>query len=156
MKMTRGLCVLLPLSLYALSTAAQNRTAAGTWDGTIATPGVELRVIVSLQQNEDRTWSGTVDIPMQGAKALSLTNITVEGASVSFSITGVPGNPTFKGTLAEDRGTITGDFTQGPAKFPFKLTRSQSRYEQGVRRSQRKSYPYGEREVREWIGIHTR
>ena len=33
MKMTRGLCVLLALSLYALSTAAQNRTAAGTWDG---------------------------------------------------------------------------------------------------------------------------
>jgi len=126
MKMTRGLCVLLALSLYALSTAAQNRTAAGTWDGTIATPGVELRVIVSLQQKEDRTWSGTVDIPMQGAKALSLTNITVEGASVSFSITGVPGNPTFKGTLAEDGGTITGDFTQGPAKFPFKLTRSQT------------------------------
>ena len=124
MKMTRGLCVLLPLSLYALSTAAQNRTAAGTWDGTIATPGVELRVIVSLQQKEDRSWFGTVDIPMQGAKALPLTNITVEGASVSFSITGVPGNPTFKGTLAEDGGTIAGDFSQGPAKFPFKLTRS--------------------------------
>src|SRR5215831_12318960 len=125
--MTRGLCVLLALSLYALSTAAQNRTAVGTWDGTIATPGVELRVIVSLQQKEDRSWSGTVDIPMQGAKALPLTNITtVEGASVSFSITGVPGNPTFKGTLAEDGGTITGDFTQGPAKFPFKLTRSQT------------------------------
>ena len=44
MKMTRGLCVLLALSLYALSTAAQSRTAAGTWDGTIATPGVELRL----------------------------------------------------------------------------------------------------------------
>jgi len=68
MKMTRGLCVLLAVSLYTLSTAAQNRNAAGTWDGTIATPGAELRVIVSLQQKEDRSWSGTVDIPMQGAK----------------------------------------------------------------------------------------
>src|SRR5262245_25306858 len=124
MNMTRVLCVLLALSLYALSTAAQNRSAAGTWDGSIATPGVELRVIVSLQQKEDRSWSGTVDIPMQGAKALPLTNIIVEGASVSFSIIGVPGDPTFKGKLAEYGGTISGYFSQGPAKFPFKLTRN--------------------------------
>ena len=126
MKMTRGLCVLLAISLYALSTAAQNQTASGTWDGTIATPGAELRVIVSLQQKEDHSWAGTIYIPMQGAKALPLTNIAVDGASVSFSITGVPGNPTFKGTLAEDGGTIAGDFSQGPAKFPFKLTRGQT------------------------------
>jgi pimeloyl-ACP methyl ester carboxylesterase len=149
MKMTRSLCVLLALLLYALSAAAQNRTAAGAWDGTIATPGLELRVIVNLQQKDDRSWAGTIDIPMQGAKALPLTNITVEGASISFSITGIPGDPTFKGTLADDGSTIAGDFTQGPAKFPFKLTRNQTGQAPKLNRPQepQKPYPYDEREV---------
>ena len=120
----RRFFILLAVAACALSAVAQNRTAAGAWNGSISTPGVELSVIVNLQQKEDHSWTGTIDIPMQGAKGLALTDIAVEGKSVSFSITGVPGNPTFKGMLADDGRTIAGDFSQGPAKFPFKLTRS--------------------------------
>ena len=35
----------------------------------------------------------------------------------------VPGTPTFKGTLAADGATISGDFSQGGGSIPFKLTR---------------------------------
>jgi hypothetical protein len=115
--------ILLSVLTYALSAVAQNQTAAGTWNGGISTPGVEISVVVNLQQKEDRSWTGTIDIPMQGAQGLPLVNITVEGRSISFSINGVPGNPTFKGMLADDGSTIGGDLTQGPATFPFKLTR---------------------------------
>ena len=116
--------ILLVVSASALSAVAQSQTAAGTWNGGISTPGVELSVSVNLQPKEDHSWTGTIDIPMQGAKGPVLTNITVEGTSISFSINGVPGNPTFKGILADDGRTIAGDFSQGPAKFPFKLTRN--------------------------------
>ena len=116
--------IVLAISTCAVSALAQNQTAAGAWTGGISTPGVELSVIVNLQQKEDHSWTGTIDIPMQGAKGLALTDITVEGPSISFSINGVPGNPTVKGTLADDGRTIAGDFSQGPAKFPFKLTRN--------------------------------
>ena len=111
-----------------LSNAAvgQGRTAAGLWDGSVNTPGVPLQVVVSLQQKDDRSWSGTIDIPMQGAKGLPLGNIAVDGASVAFSIMGVPGNPTFTGKLSDDGNAISGDFTQGPGRFPFKLGRGQA------------------------------
>lgn len=142
--------LLLIVLAGALSAAAQGRTAAGLWNGAISTPGVELRVIVNLQQKDDRSWTGTIDIPMQNAKGVPLANIMVEGASVSFTITGGPGNPVFNGMFSEDGNTISGDFAQGPAKFPFKLARSQTGQLARPNRPQEppKPYPYEEREVR--------
>src|SRR5262245_1260045 len=148
MSVTR-LGVLFVVALWTLSAAAQDRKAAGVWDGAISTPGVELRVIVSLQQKDDRNWAGAIDIPMQGAKGLPLSNITIDGASVSFSISGVPGNPTFTGKISEDGNTISGDFTQGFGTFPFKLTRNRTGQVTIPQRPQEpwKPYPYEERDV---------
>ena len=120
----RRFFILLAVLACALSAVAQNQTAAGAWTGGISTPAGELSVIVNLQQREDHSWTGTIDIPTQGAKGVALTNLTVDGTSISFSITGAPGNPTFTGTLANDGRTITGNFTQGPVELPFKLTRN--------------------------------
>ena len=55
---------------------------------------------------------------------MPLANITVDGPAIRFSIAGVPGGPTFAGTLSEDGATIQGDFTQGPAKLTFSLKRN--------------------------------
>src|SRR5262245_41569228 len=60
----RRFFILLAVAACALSAVAQNRTAAGAWNGGISTPGVELSVIVNLQQKEDHSWTGTIDIPM--------------------------------------------------------------------------------------------
>jgi pimeloyl-ACP methyl ester carboxylesterase len=144
----KQLCVILAILTVALPARAQNRGAAGTWGGSIAMPGEEVGVLVTLQQKEDRSWTGTIDIPMQGAKGLALMNITVEGAVLSFSMTSVSGN-TFKGTLADDGGTIAGDLIQGLVKFPFKLVRNQTVQATKPNRPQepQKPYPYEEREV---------
>ena len=68
---------------------------------------------------------GTIDIPAQGAKGLPLSEIHVaeegEGMRVTFSIRGVPGNPTFDGTLQD--GVINGTFSQGGVTFGFRLSR---------------------------------
>ena len=68
---------------------------------------------------------GTIDIPAQGAKGLPLSEIHVaeadEGMRVKFSIRGVPGNPTFDGTLQD--GVINGTFSQGGVTFGFRLSR---------------------------------
>jgi hypothetical protein len=37
---------------------------------------------------------------------------------------GAPGEPTFTGSLSADGKSMSGDFTQGPATFPFKLSRT--------------------------------
>lgn len=96
----------------------------GHWEGHIEIPGQSLAVKVDLTIN-DSDWSGTIDIPTQGAKDLPLSDIHIEenGADVSvkFSIRGVPGNPTFDGKLHD--GVISGKFSQGGTQFSFRLSR---------------------------------
>jgi hypothetical protein len=87
--------------LICTASAATQNTTAGVWDGTISLPGTELVDSVNLQE-KDGAWSGTIDIPMASAKGLPLSNISIDGTSISFSIDGVPGNPTFKGKLSEE------------------------------------------------------
>ena len=95
--------------------------AAGTWRGAIEIPQQgQLAVVVELRREGDG-WSGTIDIPQQGAKDAPLDRIAVDGAAVRFSIPGVPGDPTFDGTL--DGDTIAGTFRQGGAALAFSLAR---------------------------------
>ena len=102
---------------------AEDRVA-GHWEGHIEIPGQPLAVKVDLAV-DDSNWSGTIDIPVQGAKGLPLSEIHVEendeDVRVKFSIRGVPGNPTFDGKLQD--GVISGTFSQGVATFDFRLSR---------------------------------
>ncbi len=100
---------------------AQPPSPAGRWEGAINLPGSELKIELTLTHNGK--WSGTIDIPAQGARNLALANVTVAGSAVSFELPGVPGAPTFEGTLAPDGASIAGDFTQGGQTIPFKLQR---------------------------------
>ncbi|MCU0224601.1 MAG: serine hydrolase [Acidobacteria bacterium] len=111
------------LLLAAGSAAAEAPGAAGHWEGAIQIPGQELGVIVDLAPDQDGAWTGEIDIPLQGAKDLALADVTVQGNEVGFSIAGIPGTPTFQGTLSADGQSIAGQFVQAGANFPFKLVR---------------------------------
>lgn len=94
---------------------------AGRWEGAIRLPGSELRI--ELELTHDGAWTGTIDIPAQGARNLALGTVTVEGSGVTFTLPGVPGTPTFKGTIAPGGDAITGTFTQAGQSFPFEVRR---------------------------------
>jgi CubicO group peptidase (beta-lactamase class C family) len=102
---------------------AQPVSPAGTWEGSVSVPGSELKIAVTLRQVRGAAWSGTIDIPAQGARDMPLGNVTVAGSDVSFALPAVPGSPTFKGTLSADGGSITGTFAQAGQTAPFKLQR---------------------------------
>lgn len=109
---------------WTLSTLAEDQqTIGGHWEGAIEIQGMELGIIVDFSKDEKRTWVGEVDIPMQGAQDLSLTNIDVEGSKISFDLPSAPGSASFKGSLSEDGNTLSGDFTQFGQIYPFKLQR---------------------------------
>lgn len=91
----------------------------GSWQGAINLPQGPLQVTVDLTE-ANGAWTGTIDIPAQQAQDLALEPVTVNGSEVTFAIKGVPGNPTFKGTVAGTK--MTGDFKQG-APTPFRLAR---------------------------------
>ncbi len=117
---------------------------AGHWEGEIALPGNPLRVLLDFSRDEEleqgteqgtedgpdegsaggpemQGWQGTIDIPAQAAFELPLVNVSVDGERARFTISGVPGTPTFDGVYRD--GQLVGDFTQGAARLPFRLGR---------------------------------
>jgi len=135
---------LLSLALSALAFAQPAPSPlAGHWEGAIQIPGHDLLVKIDLTPAAG-DWKGAIDIPEQGAKALPLEKIAVEGDHVRFAIAGVPGSPTFDGKL--ENGKIGGTFTQGQASLPFHLGREAV---QAARRPQDPvpPFPYTEEEV---------
>jgi CubicO group peptidase (beta-lactamase class C family) len=102
------------------------KTIEGHWEGSIDIPGMTLEINIDFKAKEDGSWEGDISIPVQKAKDLPLTDISVAGKDVSFAISGVPGDPAFKGTLSDDGTKITGDFTQSEQTFPFTLSREAS------------------------------
>jgi len=104
----------------------QSSSLAGHWQGAIDIPGTKLEVNLDFSLKPDGSWAGDISIPAQKAKDLPLSNISLTGKEVSFAIAGVPGNPTFKGTISDDWLKITGDFTQSGQTFAFILKREAS------------------------------
>jgi hypothetical protein len=95
----------------------------GHWSGSIDVPQGALGVEIDLDQASGG-WIGSISIPAQSVSGLPLDRITVNGGKFEFHMKGAPGDPTFKGTVAADGKTISGDFSQGPGAVPFKLTRT--------------------------------
>ena len=100
MSLCRVLLMLAPLAVAAQAPTPQVPTpqASGLWEGAINLPSGVLEVAVSLDRSSSGSWAGTIDIPAQGAKAMPLANITVDGPAIRFSIAGVPGGPTLPGS----------------------------------------------------------
>jgi len=119
--------LLLPLAWATTPVVAQEGPGfAGHWVGAIHVPNGDLGINVDLSMNEEGVWSGDISIPAQGAEDFALSDVVVEGSTVSFRMAGVAGDPTFSGTLSEDGTTISGPFTQGGAELTFTLTREGS------------------------------
>ena len=106
-----------------LSSAQTQKNAAGHWEGAIEVRGTTLNFIADLSQKEGGAWAGIIAIPAQNIKNFSLSRVTVEGRVVSFGMTGIPGDPIFKGKLSEDGNMISGDLSQAGQTFPFTMER---------------------------------
>jgi pimeloyl-ACP methyl ester carboxylesterase len=107
----------------ARTSAQAPATAAGQWAGQISLPPGPLAIAVVLNVDPSGAWSGTIDIPAQGAKGLKLSNIVVDNRAVAFTIAGLPGDPRFAGALSDDGQAIAGTFSQGGATLSFDLKR---------------------------------
>jgi hypothetical protein len=105
---------------------------AGQWQGKITLPGAGLEILVTLTQ-QDGAWSGTIDVPAQGAADIPLHDITIAGDAVTFEMLSGPQLATFDGQVQPD-GSISGAFSQSGFVGTFEL-------------APRPSVPYVEEEV---------
>ncbi|MBD3369979.1 alpha/beta fold hydrolase [Candidatus Fermentibacteria bacterium] len=93
---------------------------SGQWRGEILIAGVRLGISVGFEGSGE-TLSGTIDIPMQGAFGLNLSNLFVRSDSVGFDLPSGLGTASFRGTVSGD--SIWGTFEQGMERGTFTLAR---------------------------------
>lgn len=115
--------VLALLGVFSAVTSGQEFAAEGWWSGAISTPAGSLTIAIRLQRGDAGVWSGVIDIPQQGAKAVPLGDVAVADRSVAFRIMGAPGNPAIRLTASVDGQRLAGSLTQGGATLPVSLTR---------------------------------
>jgi putative CocE/NonD family hydrolase len=106
-------CFGVPLAL-----AQQPSDFAGCWEGHLDKLGLFVRLELSLGE---AGLAGTIDIPDQQAEDLPLEVVSQQGAAIELRIQGVPGKPTFTGTLDPEARRLAGEFTQSGARFGFVL-----------------------------------
>lgn len=113
------------LTVFLLSVPTLADTGIdGHWEGEIKTPGTPLEIDVDFATSDDGTLSADITIPAQGASDLALTDVVYDGGTVRFKIPGIPGEPSFEGTLSDDGGRIEGTFLQGGVELSFELVRA--------------------------------
>jgi len=119
--------LMMAMSAFSLPAATEIK---GHWKGAIELPNGKMDILLSFTQSGG-SWEGSISIPAQNARNLPLENIQILDKTWTWAIQGIPGNPSFKGSLAPDGSSINGDFTQGGATFPFSLNRSADPVESG-------------------------
>ncbi|HKQ06525.1 MAG TPA: serine hydrolase [Blastocatellia bacterium] len=128
--LTHKLCLLmLAIGVAAAplrAAGAQDAKFIGHWEGAIQVPGTPLAMSVDFAAKAGGGLSATISIPAQNAKDIPLSDVSQTNTDIAFKISGVPGDPSFKGTLSADGAKINGTFTQGGANIPFVLERKAS------------------------------
>lgn len=115
----------------AFSSVKAQNSLSGYWDGFISISGTNLKIIVHIEDNA-KGFSGTLDIPQQGAKGLNLYSISQKVDSVFFRFSAGPNEGIFNGTFESD-AKISGTYYQGPASFSFSMERSESKEKENIK-----------------------
>ena len=118
------LCFLLMVLDGSLHAQQATPRAQGRWEGAIEIPDHALGVIVELARSPAGVWAGKINIPVQGLSDFLLSNVNVDEGKAAFTMEGLPGAPRFNGKLSKDGRQLFGTFSQGVARFPFKLERT--------------------------------
>ncbi len=96
--------------------------AQGSWKGLLVAGPQRLELIYHLTRGEDGTWTGTMDVPAQGATGIPLTTVEVSDTGVVLTFP-VPGGGRYEGVRSEEGDSISGTFTQAGQSFPLRLGR---------------------------------
>lgn len=124
MKRTYLALILISLLISPCLLHAQDDVdITGRWEGSIDLIDMDLDIIIDFEMDADGEYKGEIDIPQQGAEDLPVTNVRVEGRTVTSDLPGVPGDAKFAGVISENGDTLSGEFTQGGQVFEYILIR---------------------------------
>ncbi len=92
----------------------------GIWQGTLVTPGGELRVVFHVRSPQGG-FTATMDSPDQGATGIPTSDVTFEASRLRIEVPAVQGR--YEGVLSSDQTTFDGTWSQGLARLPLVLER---------------------------------
>ncbi len=93
---------------------------AGRYRGAIETPGTPLAIDLAFEQ-KNGVLNGTIDITAQNIRGMALGAVKLTGDVLSFTLPGIPGDPTFTGTVLKTE--LRGNFTQGGQTLAWSVKR---------------------------------
>ncbi len=105
-----GLAMCVWVGVAAMA-CAQSASAVGDWEGTLKTPGGDLRLVLHVTQTADGTWGATLDSMDQGVNGIPASAVTVTGNQLKVEISAA--HATYEGTLSADGAGLKGTWTQG-------------------------------------------
>jgi pimeloyl-ACP methyl ester carboxylesterase len=119
--MIRSVAVVVLLLVGVSSPVRAQAEVAGTWEGAIVLPGVNLGITLHIK-GRDTDLKATIDIPMQMAMGLPLTSVRLKDSRLHFELPAGPGLAVFEGAVHGD--SIKGDFHQATTTSTFYLGRT--------------------------------
>ncbi|HED52682.1 MAG TPA: alpha/beta hydrolase [Phycisphaerales bacterium] len=95
------------------------------WVGSIELPGMELGFAVRFEQGEDGSWSGYLDIPMQGLADGELSEVAYSDSAIGF-VFEIPNQPEanwprFSFEIDESGQSASGVLRQAGGEYPATL-----------------------------------
>ncbi len=96
------------------------------WEGGISVMGSVLRISVDFAGTGD-SLKATIDIPQQGAKGISLKNVSHKPPKIHFELPAGPGLAVFDGKVQAD--SMYGDFSQAGIMGTFHLVQKEMQKE---------------------------
>lgn len=106
---------------------------------------MELGLVFKIEAGAGGTYAGTLDVPMQGAAGIPLSEISLQDGRVRIEITAIAA--VFTGQLSPDGQKMTGQWQQGGATLPLELQRTERAPALKRPQEPERPYPYVEEEV---------
>jgi hypothetical protein len=120
---------------------------AGTWQGSIDVGhGMSLPLVFHLKQ-ADSKYAGTFDSPMQGSSGTQFDSVVVDSSgkvAAHFAKTSI----IYSGTLAADKESIVGTFTQGGVPFALTLQRVDTYHGPNRPQEPKPPFPYKSEDIK--------
>lgn len=137
-----SVAVILALNAVTLRADTPAEWPAGNWTGTLQAGKQQLEMVYHLATGPDGEWTGSMDVPAQGAMGLPLQSIEISDTSIRISMP-LPGDPTYQGKWQAAEQRIDGRFSQSGQSFPLVLERTQDEVASPVRPQEPKApLPY--------------
>ncbi len=139
-----GAIILLSQIINQASAQELTFKAQGIWSGQLELPTSKLEIIFKISEDENGILISKMDVPLQGAKDLTVSKTEIKNDSLFLEVAMIMGS--FKGAFETDK-KINGIWKQGGAKLPLVLEKTDKITKLNRPQTPQKPFPYIEKEV---------